>query len=217
VPREPSAQQRFFWPCPQRVYLGRNDSNVCDGNVYDAGDKGGLFDIQEPAPRPQPGLDTWQTEFGQDKRSVETAMQAEFDLAKSQLRFSCGTVPETCVPVAPLGEVAPAFYPGPFRAQAWSLLRDGSSWYCHCQNDSRLNAPVASRGERCRGWCRGLEGVLVFPRLESRVERLVGPVGEATTLRFKLEPLCDVREVHVPAPKRSIGGSTFRVDSYAFG
>ena len=31
---------------------------------------------------------------GQDKRSVEAPMQAEFDPAKSQLRFSCGTVPQ---------------------------------------------------------------------------------------------------------------------------
>jgi hypothetical protein len=115
----------IFFACPQRVYLGRSDSNLCNGNVYDAGDQGGLFDIQEPAPRPQPHLDTWQTVFGQDKRSVETAMQAEFDPAKSQLHFSCGTVPETCVPVAPLGEETPTLLPGPFGAEAWNLLRDG--------------------------------------------------------------------------------------------
>ena len=115
----------IFFACPQRIYLGRNESNVCDGNLYDAGDKGGLFDIQAPAPQSKPRLDTWQAVFGQDKRSVESPMQAEFDPAKSQLRFSCGTVPDTCVPVASSGEEPPAPFPGPFPADAWKLLRDG--------------------------------------------------------------------------------------------
>ena len=115
----------IFFACPQRVYLGRNDSNVCDGNLYDAGDKGGLFDIQAPAPQSKPRLDTWQTVFGQDKRSVEASMQAAFDPVQNQFRFSCGTVPGTGVPVAISGEEPPAQFPGPFRADAWKLLRDG--------------------------------------------------------------------------------------------
>jgi len=115
----------IFFACPQRIYLGRNESNVCDGNLYDAGDKGGLFDIQAPAPQSKPRLDTWRTVFGQDKRSVESPMQADFDPAKNQLRFACGTVPDTCMPVASLGEEPPTPFPGPFRADTWKLLRDG--------------------------------------------------------------------------------------------
>ena len=114
-----------FFACPQRIYLGRNESNVCDGNLFDAGDKGGLFDIQDPAPRPKPRLDAWQKVFGQDRRSVEVPVQAAFDPAQNQLRFSCGKAPETSVPVAVLGEQTPAAGPGPFRADGWKLLRDG--------------------------------------------------------------------------------------------
>jgi len=114
-----------FFACPQRIFLGRNDTNVCDGNLFDAGDKDGSFDIQAPPPRPKPRLDAWQKVFGQDKRSVEAAMQAAFDPGENRLRFSCGRAPETCVPVAALGEQTPAVGPGPFRAEAWKLLRDG--------------------------------------------------------------------------------------------
>jgi len=114
-----------FFACPHRVFLGRNESNLCDGNLYDAGDKGGLFDIQEPSPRPKPRLDAWQRVFGQDKRSVEAPMEAAFDPGRNQLRFSCGKIPEICVPVAALGEQTPALGPGPFLAEQWKLLRDG--------------------------------------------------------------------------------------------
>ncbi len=126
-----------FFACPQRIYLGRNDTNVCDGNLYDAGDKGGLFDIQAPSPQPKPRLDTWQRVFGQDKRSVEAPMQAAFDPDKSELRFSCGKVPEICVPVAALGEPTPAVGPGPFRADGWKLLRDGKQMVLSLPSDGR--------------------------------------------------------------------------------
>ncbi|MCY3021240.1 MAG: right-handed parallel beta-helix repeat-containing protein [Planctomycetota bacterium] len=55
-----------FVGCPRRIYLGRNDTNVCDGNLFDAGNKEGLFDVQDPAPNPKPRLDAWQKTFGQD-------------------------------------------------------------------------------------------------------------------------------------------------------
>jgi hypothetical protein len=44
-----------------------------------------------------------------------------------RLRYSCGKVAEICVPVARLGESAPAAGPGPFHAEQWKLLREGKS------------------------------------------------------------------------------------------
>ena len=123
--RENRVLNNVFFACPQRVFLGRNESNVCDGNLYDAGDKGGTFDIQQPPPRPKPRLDAWQKTFGQDKRSVEAPMQAAFDLAKNELRFSCGKAPGAGAPVAILGRDTPGLLPGPFRADGWNLLREG--------------------------------------------------------------------------------------------
>ena len=114
----------IFFACPQRIYFGRNDTNVCDGNLFDAGDKGGLFDLQDSAPHPKPRLDAWQKVFGQDHRSVEVSMQAEFDPGEHRLRFSCGKIPQTCVPVPALGEQMPAVGPGPFQTEGWKLLRD---------------------------------------------------------------------------------------------
>jgi hypothetical protein len=114
-----------FAGCPRRIYLGRGDANVCDGNLYDAGNKVGLFDIQDPSPTPKPQLDAWQKTFGQDKRSLEVAMEAAFDATEGQFRFSCGKVPDICVPVPQLGQPAPATGPGPFGAEAWKTLRDG--------------------------------------------------------------------------------------------
>ncbi len=115
----------IFFACPYRVFLGRNEGNLCDGNLYDAGEGGGLFDIQTPAPRPKPRLDAWQKTFGKDRRSVEAPMTAAFDLGTNQLRFACRKGPESCVPVAILGETASASGPGPLRAQTWKLLREG--------------------------------------------------------------------------------------------
>jgi len=39
--------------------------------------------------------------------------------------YSCGKVAEICVPVARLGESAPAAGPGPFDARQWKFLREG--------------------------------------------------------------------------------------------
>jgi hypothetical protein len=123
--RENRVLNNVFFACPQRIFLGRNDTNLCDGNLFEAGGKEGSFDIQVPPPRPKPRLDAWQKVFGQDKRSAEAAMQAAFDPGENRLRFSCSKAPEACVPVAALGEQTPAAGPGPFRADAWKLLRGG--------------------------------------------------------------------------------------------
>ncbi len=115
----------IFFACPYRVFLGRNEGNLCDGNVYDAGEGGGSFDIQTPAQRPKPRLDAWQKTFGQDHGSVEAPMTAAFDPGRNQLRFSCRKRPESCVPVAILGETASVLGPGPLSAQTWKLLHEG--------------------------------------------------------------------------------------------
>jgi hypothetical protein len=116
----------IFFACPQRIYLGQNDTNVCDGNLFDAGDKNGLFDIQSPAPDPKPHLKAWQATFGQDLHSLETPMQATFTPGTNRLRFSCGKAPEIGVPVTRLGEKSDAAGPGPFTAEAWTMLRAGN-------------------------------------------------------------------------------------------
>ncbi|MGD0094502.1 MAG: right-handed parallel beta-helix repeat-containing protein, partial [Planctomycetota bacterium] len=115
----------IFTGCPRRIYLGRNEDNVCDGNLFDASDKDGSFDVQTPAPNPKPLLEAWQQTFGQDKRSVEAPMKAVFSPSEGQLNFSCEKAPEICVPVPQLGDKAPPAGPGPFGPEAWKLLREG--------------------------------------------------------------------------------------------
>ena len=121
----------IFFASPRRIYLGRGEGNLCDGNVFDAGDKDGLFDIQDSPPEPKLRLDAWQAKIGQDRRSVAVPMEAALGAADGQLRFSCGKIAGLCVPVARLGESAPATGPGPFNAEQWKLLREGQSISTH--------------------------------------------------------------------------------------
>ena len=114
-----------FFASPRRIFLGRAEGNRCDGNVFDAGDKEGLFDVQDPAPNPKPRLAAWQATFGQDRHSLAVTMEATRGDADGQLRFKCAGVAEICVPVARLGESSAAAGPGPFDAQQWKLLREG--------------------------------------------------------------------------------------------
>ncbi len=120
-----------FCACPRRIYLGRTEGNVCDGNLFDAGDKDALFDVQDPAPKTKPRLAAWQASFGQDRRSLAVPMEATLSAADGQLRYSCGKVGAICVPVARLGETAPAVGPGPFDAEQWKLLGEGKSILIH--------------------------------------------------------------------------------------
>ena len=113
-----------FFACPRRIYLGRVEGNLCYGNLFDAGDQNGLFDVQDPAPNPKPRLAAWQASFGQDRRSLAATMEAALD-TDGRLRFSCGKAPETQVPVARLGESTPGAGPGPFDAGQGKLLREG--------------------------------------------------------------------------------------------
>jgi hypothetical protein len=117
----------IFFASPRRIYLGRVEGNLCDGNLFDAGDKDGLFDIQDPPPNPKPQLGAWQADFGQDRRSMAAPMEAALGAADGGIRYSCGKVAEICVPVARLGESAPAPGPGPgpFNAEQWKSLREG--------------------------------------------------------------------------------------------
>ena len=117
----------IFVASPRRIYLGRADGNLCDGNLFDAGDKDGLFDIQDPPPNPKPKLDAWQADFGQDRQSMVAPMTAAPGADDGRLRYSCGKVAVPCVPVARLGESAPAAGPGPFNAEQWKSLREGQS------------------------------------------------------------------------------------------
>ena len=117
----------IFCASPRRIYLGRVEGNLCDGNLFDAGDKDGLFDIQDPPPNPKPRLDAWQAKFGQDRQSMAAPMEAAIGAGDGRLRFSCGKVAGLCVPVAWLGESAPAAGPGPFSAEQWKSLREGQS------------------------------------------------------------------------------------------
>ena len=116
-----------FFATPRRIFLGRAEGNLCDGNLFDAAEKDGLFDIQAPGPTPKPRLAAWQATFGQDRHSLAAAMEASFSAKDGSLRFSCGKVDAVCVPVARLGETAPAMGPGPFTAQQWTTLRAGKS------------------------------------------------------------------------------------------
>lgn len=117
----------IFCASPRRIYLGRVEGNLCDGNLFDGGDKDGLFDIQDPPPNPKPRLGAWQANFGQDRRSMAASMEAALGAADGRIRYSCGKVAEICVPVARLGESAPAPGPGPFNAEQWKSLREGQS------------------------------------------------------------------------------------------
>ncbi len=116
-----------FFASPRRIYLGRSEGNRCDGNLFDAGDKDGLFDVQEPAANPQPRLAAWQAAYGQDRQSAVVPMEAALSSADGRLRYACGKIAEICVPVARLGESSPAAGPGPFNAQQWKSLREGKS------------------------------------------------------------------------------------------
>ncbi len=113
-----------FFACARRIFLGRVEGNRCDGNLFDAGDKDALFDIQDPAPSSKPRLSAWQAKFGQDRHSLIAPMEAVGD---GRIRCSCTRVAEICVPVARLGESTPAAGRGPFDAEQWKLLGEGKS------------------------------------------------------------------------------------------
>ena len=115
----------IFFACPRRIFLGRNDDNTCDGNLFDADNKDAVFDIQDPAPKPKPSFDSWQRTFGQDQHSLEASIEAAFEADGAQLHFLCRKIPETSLPVPQLGEQTAATGLGPFGPDACKLLRDG--------------------------------------------------------------------------------------------
>lgn len=117
----------IFFASPRRIYLGRVEGNVSDGNLFDAGDKDGLFDIQNPSPNPKPQLGEWQANFGMDRRSMVVSMEAAPGDADGRLRYSCGKVAGLCEPPARMGESAPVAGPGPFSAEQWKALSEGQS------------------------------------------------------------------------------------------
>jgi hypothetical protein len=114
-----------FFACPRRIFLGRNESNPCDGNLYDAGNVDAIFDIQDAAPKPKPRFDSWQQKFQQDPHSLAVSMEAALVEETGRLRFSCTAPPGTCLAVTELGEQQGGAFPGPFNADASKLLREG--------------------------------------------------------------------------------------------
>jgi hypothetical protein len=130
--RENQALNNIFHACPKRIFLGRNDGNVCDGNLFDAGSVEAAFGVQDP-PHPEVTvtLPAWQQSVGQDRRSIETPMEASFDPATGVLRFTCRDLPDAC-PVSPsLGAQQAAAGPGPFDREAWQRLREGKPALLH--------------------------------------------------------------------------------------
>jgi hypothetical protein len=119
------ALNNVFFACARRVFLGRNESNTSDGNLFDAGNKDAIFDIQDPVPEPKPRLDSWRQSFKQDLHSLEAPMEAVFDLQANQLRFSCLALPQACPAVPQLGEQKHAPGLGPFGAEACRMLGAG--------------------------------------------------------------------------------------------
>ena len=89
-----------FFACPRRIYLGRMEGNSCDGNLFDAGDKDGLFDVQAPAPNPKPRLGAWQAACGQDRRSLAAPMEASLGAVTAGSVFPAERSPRICVLVA---------------------------------------------------------------------------------------------------------------------
>lgn len=103
-----AAYNNVFFRCPHRIYLGRREENVCDGNLYDAGNDHCAFQLAHPAPSTLQNLDGWQRYFNLDIHSTQARLDAGFDFETGELRWhadgplpemhSVAEVPDGCTP-----------------------------------------------------------------------------------------------------------------------
>ncbi len=109
-----------FRQCPRRIFLGRNETNRSDGNIFDTEDKDVLFGLQNrPGPEVSTNFDVWRKTYAQDTHSTEAPMNAGFDPVTGILRFSCDARPALCANAPELGEDGSLTGPAHFALETW--------------------------------------------------------------------------------------------------
>jgi hypothetical protein len=102
--RANAAVNNVFYQTPHRIHLGRREENICDGNLYDAGNDNCSFEIAHPAPACLQHLAGWQRYFGLDAHSVQAKITAEFDEETGTLTWSADAPQPSPQPVPGLPE-----------------------------------------------------------------------------------------------------------------
>jgi len=107
-----------FVECPKRIYLGRAEENVSDGNLFDAGSDSRSLSIRYPEPEAVLNLAAWQEYYGLDTHSTQARLQAAFDVENGELTWQVegeSPAPQT---VQAMHEAEPGA-PGPFSPEEW--------------------------------------------------------------------------------------------------
>ena len=107
-----------FVECPKRIYLGRAEENVSDGNLFDAGSDPRSLCIRYPDPEAVLNLAAWQEYYGLDTHSTQARLQAAFDVENGELTWQVegeSPAPQT---VQAMHEAEPGA-PGPFSPEEW--------------------------------------------------------------------------------------------------
>jgi len=82
--RDHTVQNNVLSDCRKMVYFGRMDENLSDHNVFPTRMPEKPFTVRFPEPDTEMNLARWRDEYGQDRRSTQLDVEADFD-------------PDTCV------------------------------------------------------------------------------------------------------------------------
>jgi hypothetical protein len=110
-----------FADCAKRILFGRADENASDGNLFDkSGDPASLC-LYRPEPQAVLNLAAWRDYFGWDRKSIQTRLEAKFDVEAGELRWEMETkgLPGGLLTDSPRFEDPAYAVPGPFSREAW--------------------------------------------------------------------------------------------------
>lgn len=107
-----------FVECPKRIYLGRAEENVSDGNLFDTGSDPRSLCIRYPEPEAVLNLAAWQEYYGLDTHSTQARIQAAFDVGSGELTWQVEGESPTPQTVTAMHEAKPGA-PGPFSPEEW--------------------------------------------------------------------------------------------------
>jgi hypothetical protein len=121
--RRHKALNNVFCECPKRILFGRAIEVDSDGNLFDARDDAASLCVRFPEPAATLNLTAWQDYYGLDARSVQAAVEVEFDPETLEMSWRTeGKMPD-CRPVECLHADEPPAVPGPFTREEWDAGR----------------------------------------------------------------------------------------------